>query len=313
MENKRVNHGNIPDLFVSGRTIPEAWEKALLAVYDNGIEIPTQYDTPGDLPSLDATVMVEVLEPLEEPRIHKNFPGGPQELEIYRQEVLNGIHDHWVKPKEGKWTYTYHQRLFAYQPSDDLKNPDAILRKKPSGCGEHRLVKPVNQIEDIIDYLVEVPYSRRAQGITWMPTADPQTEDPPCLQRVWCRILYDEEGNPVLNMNTDWRSRDLYKAGFMNIFAITDLQKWMAEQIGERMSKKEEKKITVKVGRYSDKSDSLHIYGKYRDEKFEAEIAKMKSSHYSERVWNSDIFEPMFREVKENLKKDPDYYAKGSE
>ena len=30
-----------------------------------------------------------------------------------RQEVVNGIHDHWIDPAAGKWTYTYHERLFA--------------------------------------------------------------------------------------------------------------------------------------------------------------------------------------------------------
>jgi len=28
--------GTIPVLFVSGENVPEAWEKAVLAVYDNG-------------------------------------------------------------------------------------------------------------------------------------------------------------------------------------------------------------------------------------------------------------------------------------
>ena len=49
----------IPVLFVTGRTVPEAWEKAVLAVRDNGAQIKTEYDRPDDPPSLDATVTVE--------------------------------------------------------------------------------------------------------------------------------------------------------------------------------------------------------------------------------------------------------------
>ncbi|MHC4290271.1 MAG: hypothetical protein ACYSSK_09525, partial [Planctomycetota bacterium] len=64
------------------------------AVWENGLTIKTQYDKPDDPPSKDATVMITVANPFNEPRIHKNFPGGPDELESYRQEVVAGIHDH---------------------------------------------------------------------------------------------------------------------------------------------------------------------------------------------------------------------------
>jgi len=277
--------GHIPVLFVSGENLPEAWEKAMLAVWDNGVEVRTEYDGPQAPPSLDATVMVEVRSPLSEPRIHKNFPGGPAELEVYRQEVLYGIHDHWINPEEGKWTYTYHQRLFSY------------------GAGAGGVI---DQVGWMIEKLCEVPYTRRAQAITWIPRIDPQTDDPPCLQRLWARLLADAHGAAYrLNLNAHWRSRDLYKAWFMNVFAITDLQRWMAQQVAEKMG------CAVRCGRYVDISDSLHIYGSYRNAGLTAEIEKMKSSPYTDRSWNSAVLEPMFQEVRASLSKDPDYYAKG--
>ena len=149
--------GQLPVLHVCGETIPDAWEKALLAVWDEGVEIRTEYDSPNDPPSLDATVMVQVRDPFGEPRIHKNFPGGPTELEAYRQEVVHGIHDHWIDPQAGKWTYTYHQRLFAYQAAEDLR----------SGRAESPF-RPVDQVEWMVEKLCRVPYSRRAQAITWI-------------------------------------------------------------------------------------------------------------------------------------------------
>ena len=289
--------GYLPVLHVSGRTIPEAWEKALLAVWERGVELRTEYDKPGDPPSLDATVTVEVLEPLGEPRIHKNFPGGPVDLEIYRQEVVEGIHDHWVKPQEGKWTYTYHQRLFAYRPVSDLRSP-----RDEEGC---RGFETVDQVAWMIGKLSAVPHSRRAQATTWIPTADPNTDDPPCMQRLWARLLPEEGGGYRLNLNTHWRSRDLYKAWFMNVFAVTELQRRMAEQIGERLG------VPVACGRYVDVSDSLHVYGSYRDESLEAEIGKMKSSPYTDRAWDSSVLDPMFEEVRRKLAEDPDYYSRG--
>jgi len=293
---KTVTKNDMPVLSVTAKCLPQAWEKAVLAVWDNGLEIKTQYDKPGDPPSKDATVMVTVESPFAEPRIHKNFPGGPYELESYLQEVLSGIHDHWIDPASGKWTYTYHERMFAYSPVKDLRAPNS---DKPFNA--------VNQIQYIIDALADTFYTRRAQAITWMPTADPQTDDPPCLQRVWCRLIEGDDGVLTLSMNTHWRSRDLYRAWFMNAYAFTMMQKMIAERVAEKTGR------SVEVGRYVDISDSLHIYGSAM-EKANAEVEKMKGSSFAERAWESDhpAFEMMTSEAKDNLAKDPDFYAKGN-
>ena len=284
----------IPAIFVTADCLPEAWEKAILAVWDHGLEIKTQYDKSQDPPSKDATVMITITNPLAEPRIHKNFPGGPAELEAYRQEVVSGIHDHWIDPVSGKWTYTYHERLFAYCPVEDIRNPDS---PKP--------FRKVNQIQYIIDKLAQTAHTRRAQAITWMPTADPQTDDPPCLQRIWCRLVSNDDGELSLDMNTHWRSRDLYKAWFMNVYAVTDLQRIITDQISNKINR------PVKVGRYVDISDSLHIYGSYFDEAAK-EVRKMRKGPFIDRAWqtNHPAFEMMTAEARENLAKDPDFYAK---
>jgi thymidylate synthase len=285
---------NVPVISITAGCLPEAWEKAVLAVWDNGLDVKTQYDKPEDPPSKDATVIVTVKEPFSEPRIHKNFPGGPEELESYRQEVVDGIHDHWIDAASGKWTYTYHERLFSYCPVEDIRR-----------AGSPKPFKKIDQIQYIIDCLSKTNYGRRAQAITWMPTADPVTDDPPCLQRIWCRLLANETGELTLNMNTHWRSRDLYKAWFMNVYALTDLQKRIADGIAAKRGE------PVKVGRYVDISDSLHIYGSYFDE-VEPEIEKMRRSPFTGRSWPSThpAFEMMTNEAREKLAQDPDWYAK---
>lgn len=286
--------GNVPVIAVTADCLPQAWEKAVLAVWDQGLVIQTQYDRPGDPPSRDATVMVTVTDPFNEPRIHKNFPGGPEELEAYRQEVVDGIHDHWIDPAAGKWTYTYHERLFAYCPTADLRNAQSP-----------RPFPRVNQIDYIVQALTGCDYTRRAQAVTWMPTADPQTDDPPCLQRIWCRLIRDQQGQYVLNMNTHWRSRDLYKAWFMNVYALTDLQRIIAGSIADRIGS------PVRVGRYVDISDSLHIYGSYlRDAGIEVE--KMRTTPFTQRAWESTYpaFEYMTEEARRKLAQDPDWYAR---
>lgn len=279
---------------INAQCLPEAWEKAVLAVWDNGIDIKTQYDKPEDPPSKDATVIITVAEPFAEPRIHKNFPGGPAELESYRQEVVDGIHDHWIDPAAGKWTYTYHERIFAYCPVQDIRNPNS---PKPFAS--------VNQIQFIIDALSKTAHTRRAQAITWMPTADVNTDDPPCLQRIWCRLISDDADGFILNMNTHWRSRDLYKAWYMNVYALTDLQRIIADKISAKIGK------AVSLGRYVDINDSLHIYGSYFNE-VAPEIEKMRLGDFAKRSWESThpAFQMMTDEAREKLLADADWYAK---
>ena len=297
-----VRSGNIPLLVVRGDNVPHAWEQAMIAVWERGAQVRTEYDRKDadgsfvDPPSRDCTMVVEVADPFAEPRIHKNFPGGPEELEVYRQEVVEGIHDHWVDTEDpDKWTYTYHERLYGYAPVEDLDDP-----------GSARL-KTVDQMEYVVNKAAATHYSRRIQAITWMPTADPQTNDPPCLQRLWFRLLEDDDGGLVLNLNSHWRSRDAYKAWLMNVFALTDLFRKVAGQMSEKMDR------PVKVGRYVDISDSFHVYGSYFHD-FEPEFLKMKSDpDYTKRAWNSDdsVVTMMFEEARRKLAEDPDYMLSG--
>lgn len=263
----------IPVLKVEGGTLPEAWEKAVTATWNMGLDIKTEYDKPNDHPSKDCTMIMVVREPMSEPRIHRAFPGGLEDLEIYRQEVVMGIHDHWIKPEEGKWTYTYHQRLANFNIEG----------------------KSVDQIDYIIRKLSQTPYSRRAQAITWNPGSDPATDDPPCLQRIWCRLVKLDQDRYSLNMNTHWRSRDAYKASFMNIFAMTDLQRVMAEEISKRLE------AEVIVGRYVDISDSFHIYGSYTDE-FKKFLKTVNERPFEEKTWSSEFAMPFFEDAKAKIK-----------
>ncbi|MCX6375246.1 MAG: thymidylate synthase, partial [Armatimonadetes bacterium] len=197
---------SLPVVQITAQTLPEAWEKAVLQTWELGARISTQYDKPSDPPSRDAICVIVVTDPMSEPRIHRAFPGGIVELEAYRQEVVEGIHDHWVNPAEGKWEYTYHERLAAYSVPG--------------------LPKPIDQIEYAINALAEAPHTRRAQAITWKPWEDAGIHDPACLQRLWFRVFGDE-----LVMNVHMRSNDAFKAAFMNMYAFTDLQRLVADEL----------------------------------------------------------------------------------
>jgi thymidylate synthase len=264
---------NIPVILAEAETLPEAWEKAVIRTWSEGIEVKTEYDKPGDPPSKESTMIVSVKSPFKEPRIHRAFPGGLEDLEVYRQEVLYGIHDHWINPQEGKWSYTYHKRLFEYEMDSGM----------------------FDQISGVIDRLARCEFTRRAQAITWNVRTDIAADDPPCLQRIWCRITRAADGTAYLCMNTHWRSRDGYKASFMNMFALTDLQRMIAEEVSKARGEK------VLVGGYIDISDSFHIYGAYYKD-FNNFMSTVKTRAFEERTWHSEFAEGVFSETRERLK-----------
>jgi hypothetical protein len=122
--------GNIPVLSIHGKTIPEAYERAIAEVWEKGASIRTEYDHPGDPPSRDATAIITVEDPFAQPRFHRSFADGLGGLSEYVMEVVHGAHDYWIKPREEvlkgveskdtRWTYTYHERLFAYRIEDEV-------------------------------------------------------------------------------------------------------------------------------------------------------------------------------------------------
>jgi thymidylate synthase len=227
----------IPVLHVESDCIARGWEQSLIELNRNGCNVRTQYDKDGDPPSKDCTMILTISDPLSEPMIHKDFPGGPVELQEYVMEMCEGIKDHLMRnpedPTDTRWEYTYHQRFFSYEAPG---------------------FKPFDQIDAMCRKLAEAPHTRRAQAVTWEVWGDNDCFDPPCLQSVWGRIV-EEKGELSLSMNVRFRSNDAYKAAFMNIFALIQLQKIMAERIS-RISGK-----AIKVGRYCHMADSYHIYG----------------------------------------------------
>jgi thymidylate synthase len=241
---------NIPVLCVQGNSLAAAYEKALIALHTHGAPMKTQYDKPGDPPSLDSTMNLTILEPWSDPMIHKAFPGGIEDLKEYVLE-LQGAKDHWVKnmndPSDTRWEYTYHGRLARYGTWLERKEGASIQ------CGPFN----INQIDAVVDKLVRQPYTRQAQMITWMPSIDTDCYDPPCLQSLWYRILEEEDGTWWLNCNVRFRSNDAWGASFMNMFGFIQFNR---ECIANAVAAKSSRR--VELGRMNWQADSYHIYGK---------------------------------------------------
>ena len=177
------------EIICYGKTLPQAYHEALLKL-QTAPSIPCpEWNTN----QKEVSMTMVVIEPLAENRISRLFYGGPDDLEQYCQEMLDGILDFEVEA--GNWAYTYHSRY-------------------------------VNQYEFIIDELTRDPWSRRAVMDIRAPE-DIGSKDPACWQhaqyfirdgKLHCKILF--------------RSNDACKAAFMNAFALIELQKRIADRLG---------------------------------------------------------------------------------
>ncbi len=124
-------------IFVSKDNVREAWLSALTQVLYNGDKITTEYDKSGDLPSQDASVLIEVKKPLSSPIMRKDKVikiktkyGNSYEVygcmadtyligsiqSGYIEEILQGVNDHYIWDSDVSFPYSYHDRIFNYTP-----------------------------------------------------------------------------------------------------------------------------------------------------------------------------------------------------
>lgn len=271
----------LPVLHVTGRSLAEGYENALVALYEQGIPLSTQYDKPGDPPSRDATLNLTVEDPLAEPMIHKAMPGGIEDLKEYVLEVA-GAKDHWVKnindPDDTRWEYTYHGRLATYGSWRELHEGKSVV------AGPH----VVDQVALVIEKLAAHPTTRQAQMITWMPAMDLTCYDPPCLQSLWYRICVDDDGVYWLQTNIRFRSNDAWGAHFMNMFGFTEFTRTViAAGVAEKTGK------DIRLARLNWHADSYHIYGKDVEQVEQRLIARRKVTSFEDRTFQ--LSDPIIR------------------
>lgn len=177
---------------VTARSFGRAHYELINSILAWGVEIPTDYDKPDEPPSLDLTVAIEITHPWNPPIFSKCVYDSAEGLMDYKDEIVEGTHDHLVE----QMGYTYHDRF-------------------------------ADQLEGVEEEIMRNPHTRRAQFITWQPEIDLGDEYPPCLQRGWFRVV-----NGRLNFHSVWRSRDSFKAWGSNIFGLAHLHKKLAEKWG---------------------------------------------------------------------------------
>ena len=153
-------------LFISKDNVRDAWLSAVANVLYNGDEIKTEYDKSEDPPSKDATVMIEIKDPMSAPimrrdklmKIKSKF-GNSYEVwgciadtyligsvqSGYIEEIMEGINDHYLWESGVSFPYSYHDRIFKYAPfslEDTIhKNHDLEIIDSDSVKNHQKLVK----------------------------------------------------------------------------------------------------------------------------------------------------------------------------
>ncbi len=203
-----------PTNLIQAFGLADAWAQAVNFVIKNGMEIKTEY---GPM-SKDICSIIEIREPFAEPMLHPQFPT----KELHVKEYVRQWERDYDWKKQG-FEYNYMDRLINY----------------PSRT------KDVDQLKAIKDLLPR-GISRRRQAITWIPERDLfVTEDQPCLQRLWVRVI----GDGIAEMHCMWRSRDLFAAWNSNMVGLVTMIK---REVLEPNN--------LKLVKVVDFCNSLHIY-----------------------------------------------------
>ena len=189
-----------PDYNAEETDFAQSWENAVRFCLKHGYKTNTEYCQE----SLDIcskiTLSGRAIQQIKNRELHKKFPTKGKHLQEY-------IKQYTPEFNADIFEYTYYKRLTKY--------PELSAQSKER-----------NQLKEIKDNLRN---SRRLQAITWVPDWDIESDDPPCLQRLWIRVLEEPDyefgikKKGMVEFHLMWRSRDLYTAWPVNIIAMVFL------------------------------------------------------------------------------------------
>ena len=239
--------GKIRGINVEADNLAEASYRAILQCYKKAIRTETPKHKSGGSLGFDANMTITVLNPDSEPKIcSPAMVEDPRGIVQYILEVTHGIHNHWKKDKEHplRWGYTYNER-FVDQLPFVFKRIKAEWDERMNQWG-----KGIGRIS-----------GRDYHPTIWRAGEDIilEQEDPPCWQTAQIRFLLNDKGKLVMNYQTHWRSRDLFKAWNENNIAQIELMKLIRDKVSDMLG------VPIELGSYIDHSDSLHLYGMYID------------------------------------------------
>jgi thymidylate synthase len=201
---------------IEAPTLATAYERTLKYILENGYHQQTE-DKEYTVETDSITMYVDT--PFRAERLSKYSPQKEMAAKEYARQLIEG--------SDNTFDYTYHGQLFKW--SEYHIN------------GEKKVH---DQIKYIIEKLTDEPESRRAVAIVFDPMKHQYTEESvPCLQLV--QFIYR---NGRLHMRVIFRSNDMLSAAGLNMYALTHLQKIVAD------------KLDYNVGSYTHIALVPHVY-----------------------------------------------------
>lgn len=158
--------------FISEENIRDAWLTAIGKILYEGDDIKTEYDKPEDLPSKDATVMIEIKNPMSAPikrrdkviKIKSKFGNSYKVYGCladtyligsiqsgYIEEITEGINDHFLYESGLSFPYSYHDRIFNYVPyslEDTIHKTYNVNIVNTESIKRHQKLHETNKIEE---------------------------------------------------------------------------------------------------------------------------------------------------------------------
>lgn len=201
---------------INAPTLASAHEQTIKYILENGYYQCTE-EKEHTIETDAITIYVDT--PFRQDRLSKYAPQQEKAAKEYTRQLIEG--------SPNKFDYTYHDQLFKW-----------------AEYHLHGIKKVHNQIKFIVDKLKEEPESRRAVAIVLDPMKHQYTDESvPCLQLV--QLIYR---NGFLHMRVVFRSNDMLTAAGLNMYALTQLQKMIADE------------IDVGCGSYTHIALTPHIY-----------------------------------------------------
>lgn len=155
--------------FITKNNIRDAWLSAVGQVLYKGDDIKTEYDKQEDPPSKDATVLIEITDPLSNPIMRKGKTlkikskyGNSYEVygsladtylipsiqSGYIEEIISGVNDNLLYDSGVSFPYSYHDRIYNYTPfaleDSSHTNYDLQFVKSSDVMRQQKLIKAGN-------------------------------------------------------------------------------------------------------------------------------------------------------------------------
>ena len=190
-----------PNYFAEEKDFSLAWQHAVQFCMREGMVIPTEYGPKSK--DICSTIVLSgsAIHHIKRRILHPKFPTNEKHLREYVKQFTPEF-------DASVFEYTYYDRLTKYPVAGNIIKYD------------------INQLKNIKENLRN---SRRLFAITWVPSLDLESDEPPCLQSVQIRVLREPDMDNYIyskgqvELFLTWRSRDLFSAWISNLVAIVFL------------------------------------------------------------------------------------------